>query len=521
MSERSQSFISEGSSRPCDFSRTNSYAVNQGELGGAGRLQLPHRVLQEPSLLFNKTSYGGITSQNLWPIPPVRDYRASDLQLGEFGYPRHWYHFAEPEYTGQVPGVTAATQPADSPPIAASRKQMKLQEVKTEKDTGDACSDVKVQQHVTPMASNAAPHGVYYSAPWNPTFRPGFPNVTPPGVVGQNPSTSSASSPSPPSDALPGNAFPNGNSNQAVTASPTQSSAVARSTGSSSAVCSNSEEENVSQEELEQFAKELRQKRVALGFTQADVGLALGNRYGKLFSQTTICRFEALQLSFKNMCKLKPVLQRWLNEAETSDNHEDMYKTEPVVVDTIKRKRRTSFDDSVRAALEASFIKCPKPNPEEITRISEDIGLDREVVRVWFCNRRQKRKRPALPLDEECEGQYYEQSPSPLNMAPSLIPSQSYPAPSYPGAPPTIYMPPLHRPEVFRQALHPGLVSHLTDIHVHIGSPFAGRTANDAPAEISSLCIQMISFTGQDLPWKKGLLAVITDQKAYLTIQWW
>ena len=43
-----------------------------------------------------------------------------------------------------------------------------------------------------------------------------------------------------------------------------------------------------------------------------------------MFSQTTICRFEALQLSFKNMCKLKPLLQRWLNEAENSENPQDV-----------------------------------------------------------------------------------------------------------------------------------------------------------------------------------------------------
>ena len=186
------------------------------------------------------------------------------------------------------------------------------------------------------------------------------------------------------------------------------------------------QQENLSTEELEQFAKELKHKRITLGFTQADVGLALGNLYGKLififtseffcdpwhhiqtseavildsvtstcklllkavkmvyvdilfffasityfdiwmskswlsahftawsktnslnvgllaflpfiaswcwslcfcvgkmFSQTTICRFEALQLSFKNMCKLKPLLQRWLNEAETSENPQDV-----------------------------------------------------------------------------------------------------------------------------------------------------------------------------------------------------
>lgn len=86
-----------------------------------------------------------------------------------------------------------------------------------------------------------------------------------------------------------------------------------------------------------------------------------------------------------------------------------------------------------------------------------------QVVRVWFCNRRQKGKRLALPLDEECDGQYYEQSPSPLNMAPSPIPSQGYPTPSYTAAPPpTLYMPQLHRSEVLKQALNPGLVTHLT-----------------------------------------------------------
>lgn len=48
---------------------------------------------------------------------------------------------------------------------------------------------------------------------------------------------------------------------------------------------------------------------------QGDVGLAMGKLYGNDFSQTTISRFEALNLSFKNMCKLKPLLEKWLNDA--------------------------------------------------------------------------------------------------------------------------------------------------------------------------------------------------------------
>ncbi|KAA8584192.1 POU domain, class 5, transcription factor 1 [Etheostoma spectabile] len=474
MSERSQS--PECQIRPYDFSRTNpcNQVLSHETLGSAASFQFPHGVLPDPSLLYNKNAYSGITpasAQSFFPFPPVTsDYRGSELQTGEFGQPKYWYPFSAPEYTSQVPGATAATQPTNlSPPIAETREQMKLPEIKTEKDTGeDYSTEIKIQQYATPPASTAMSHGVFYSPAWNPSFWPGITHITPPGSNNQNPLTSSASSPSmspsPPSNGLPGNTFFSVNTTQATTGPQTQNPASStRSSGSSSGGCSDSEEENLSTEELEQFAKELKHKRITLGFTQADVGLALGNLYGKMFSQTTICRFEALQLSFKNMCKLKPLLQRWLNEAETSDNPQDMYKIERVFVDTRKRKRRTSLEGAVRSALESYFIKCPKPNTQEITHISDDLGLERDVVRVWFCNRRQKGKRLALPLEDECEGQYYEQSPSPLNMAPSPIPSQGYPASSYHGGPPpTLYMSPLHRADVMKQALHPGLVSHLT-----------------------------------------------------------
>jgi len=68
--------------------------------------------------------------------------------------------------------------------------------------------------------------------------------------------------------------------------------------------------------EMEEFARRFKQHRIKLGFTQADVGLALGAIYGNVFSQTTICRFEAQQLSARNMRKLRPLLARWLSGAE-------------------------------------------------------------------------------------------------------------------------------------------------------------------------------------------------------------
>ncbi|PKK33490.1 POU class 3 homeobox 2, partial [Columba livia] len=156
-----------------------------------------------------------------------------------------------------------------------------------------------------------------------------------------------------------------------------------------------SDEDAPSSDDLEQFAKQFKQRRIKLGFTQADVGLALGTLYGNVFSQTTICRFEALQLSFKNMCKLKPLLNKWLEEADSSSGS-------PTSIDKIaaqgrKRKKRTSIEVSVKGALESHFLKCPKPSAQEITSLADSLQLEKEVVRVWFCNRRQKEKRMTPP----------------------------------------------------------------------------------------------------------------------------
>ena len=158
---------------------------------------------------------------------------------------------------------------------------------------------------------------------------------------------------------------------------------------------SGGEEDTPTSDDLEAFAKQFKQRRIKLGFTQADVGLALGTLYGNVFSQTTICRFEALQLSFKNMCKLKPLLQKWLEEADSTTGS-------PTSIDKIaaqgrKRKKRTSIEVTVKGALEQHFHKQPKPSAQEISSLADNLQLEKEVVRVWFCNRRQKEKRMTPP----------------------------------------------------------------------------------------------------------------------------
>merc|ERR1711902_115494 len=149
----------------------------------------------------------------------------------------------------------------------------------------------------------------------------------------------------------------------------------------------------------ERFSKLFKQKRIKLGYTQGDVGLAMGKMYGNDFSQTTISRFEALNLSFKNVCKLKPLLAKWLEDADSSQTAQAQLMSQSASLSAAqealarRRKKRTSIDNTVRVALERAFNSNPKPSSEEVQYISDGLCLEKEVVRVWFCNRRQKEKR--------------------------------------------------------------------------------------------------------------------------------
>ncbi|XP_055359076.1 POU domain, class 2, transcription factor 2 isoform X9 [Betta splendens] len=195
-------------------------------------------------------------------------------------------------------------------------------------------------------------------------------------------------------------------------------------------------------EELEQFARTFKQRRIKLGFTQGDVGLAMGKLYGNDFSQTTISRFEALNLSFKNMCKLKPLLEKWLNDAETMSIDSTLPSPSSLSSPSLgfegipgrRRKKRTSIETNVRVALERAFLTNQKPTSEEILLIAEQLNMEKEVIRVWFCNRRQKEKR--------------------INPSSATPPLPSQP----PSAPPT-HKPPCYSPHMMSNQLSQAVTS--------------------------------------------------------------
>ncbi|KOC65550.1 POU domain, class 6, transcription factor 2, partial [Habropoda laboriosa] len=252
-------------------------------------------------------------------------------------------------------------------------------------------------------------------------------------------------------------------------------------------------------EEIKEFAKVFKFRRLSLGLTQTQVGQALSVTEGPAYSQSAICSalatqmyaasqiasqqqatFEKLDITPKSAQKIKPVLERWMKEAEDrqthvtvpSTNHNKerhcqtsirhylsayllqpcrlrktysrecfsvemfrvllcwfvqclcgVYSKEPrrggthivfgcrhknglhqltdfIGVETSKkRKRRTSFTPQALEVLNIHFTRNTHPNGNEITNLAQRLGYDREVIRIWFCNKRQSQKNARVMKD--------------------------------------------------------------------------------------------------------------------------
>ncbi|NWW28018.1 PO6F1 factor, partial [Falcunculus frontatus] len=216
------------------------------------------------------------------------------------------------------------------------------------------------------------------SCPCPPGHPPGPPQVQPiqpaPAGVGTSPTPVAKVSPSP----VP------------ITCSetPTVSQLVSKPPAPPS-----TEEDGINLEEIREFAKNFKLRRLSLGLTQTQVGQALTATEGPAYSQSAICRFEKLDITPKSAQKLKPVLEKWLREAEQRQREGQQHLLEFVGGEPgKKRKRRTSFTPQALEALNAHFERNALPTGAEITRIAQELRYEREVVRVWFCNRRQTLK---------------------------------------------------------------------------------------------------------------------------------
>ncbi|XP_053982668.1 POU domain, class 6, transcription factor 1 isoform X3 [Hylaeus volcanicus] len=179
--------------------------------------------------------------------------------------------------------------------------------------------------------------------------------------------------------------------------------------------------DGINLEEIKEFAKVFKLRRLSLGLTQTQVGQALSVTEGPAYSQSAICSalatemyaasqiafqqqattFEKLDITPKSAQKIKPVLETWMKEAEerykSGANHlTDFIGVEP----SKKRKRRTSFTPQALAQLNAHFDLQTHPSGNDVTTLAHRLGYDREVIRIWFCNKRQAQKNAARMMSK-------------------------------------------------------------------------------------------------------------------------
>lgn len=76
------------------------------------------------------------------------------------------------------------------------------------------------------------------------------------------------------------------------------------------------------------------------------MGLTLGVLFGKVFSQTTVCRFEVLLLSLKNTGKQRPPLQKGVQETDNK-NLQETCQAEAFV--QARKRKQTGMESRVGA----------------------------------------------------------------------------------------------------------------------------------------------------------------------------
>lgn len=160
--------------------------------------------------------------------------------------------------------------------------------------------------------------------------------------------------------------------------------------------------QGVDLEQVKQFASEFKSARLQLGLTQTQVGQALtGTSEDQAVSQSTICRFEKLEITAMQVKKLLPQLRSWLAEARRRDSAglpvlspaSEVSDLSVQAKENKKRKKRTMFNPETVNMLTLEFNANPNPPAPDIEEIAERLDLDKETVKVWFCNKRSQNRK--------------------------------------------------------------------------------------------------------------------------------
>lgn len=209
--------------------------------------------------------------------------------------------------------------------------------------------------------------------------------------------------------------------------------------------------DGVNLEEIKRFAKLFKMKRLSLGLTQTQVGQTLSLTNGPAYSQSAICRygphspllpptpphlphptcrFEKLDITPKSAQKIKPVLERWLQEVDdqikVNGGVANMQRT---FLSPVRLESKPIHDDPPSTPLQLRVSPANSSPPSRSVQPAETASPETVLSpgavsctdAAANCKRR-KRRTSFTPQALEVLNEYFDRNSHPSGISLSLAP---------------------------------------------------------------------------------------------------
>uniref|UniRef100_A0A915EXY2 Uncharacterized protein n=1 Tax=Echinococcus canadensis TaxID=519352 RepID=A0A915EXY2_9CEST len=167
------------------------------------------------------------------------------------------------------------------------------------------------------------------------------------------------------------------------------------------------------------LADRLKRYRTTRTLSQAKLSrkIAETTSGGLKFSQSFLCRFEKLDVTLRAALGAQLYLEQWLDQVELEEQEalgtgqRSPLHSNEAMIDLLdlrertvseadleppkcflparrNRKSRAVFSEAAVEQMIQHFKRNSRPRGEELSRLADSIGYERESVRIWFSNRR-------------------------------------------------------------------------------------------------------------------------------------
>lgn len=132
--------------------------------------------------------------------------------------------------------------------------------------------------------------------------------------------------------------------------------------------------EQLNIEETKEFAKKFNQKRQSLGISQTQVVQTLNSYQEPVYDESALVRFERLDITPRSAARMKPVLERWLCDAEklkfgerlksnvSAQSQQQQTQATDGDCPITKKRKRFEFSSSTLEILNEAFGVTSKPS---------------------------------------------------------------------------------------------------------------------------------------------------------------